>query len=400
MKTLRNLPFALALALLPCVSSSAEPATTMTTAVTTAATTVPAPLDWRHTIKPGRFLSSGAGVWVSPEIEPPFPFDTLIYHWKLLPERGEGFRLYVQTRFTGTGAETPWLYAGYWGEVKPHEGVREEAAKFDGGKLDQDTVILDREARSFRFKVVSEGSRRLAHPPLIGAIATLTTPTAEIAARHAREPRSTDRGTTLVLDVPLCAQQDTGGNRLPDRCQSAALTSAMEYFGKRIPLEQTICFTTDPEYKVFGIWPRTIAAAHEHGFDAYLDRFRDWDAVREAVAQNKVILCSIRMPKGLDYIAPPYPSIGGHIVALCGVTPDGRVIVTDSALTAKGNGHLLQWLQPDFEKIWMGTKGGVGMVICPPERSQMKTVKDLPPFPRPIPSMPAKDEPTTGAATP
>jgi hypothetical protein len=94
------------------------------------------------------------------------------------------------------------------------------------------------------------------------------------------------------------------GNPLKDRCQSAAVASAMQYFGKSVPLEHIICYTTDPEYASFRIWPRTINAAFEHGFQAYLDRFRDWDAVRKTVAENKVILCSITMPAGNEYIAP------------------------------------------------------------------------------------------------
>jgi hypothetical protein len=94
------------------------------------------------------------------------------------------------------------------------------------------------------------------------------------------------------------------GNSLKDRCQSAAVASAMQYFGKSVPLEHIICYATDPEYASFGIWPRTINAAFEHGFQAYLDRFRDWDAVRKTVAENQVILCSITMPAGNEYIAP------------------------------------------------------------------------------------------------
>ena len=86
------------------------------------------------------------------------------------------------------------------------------------------------------------------------------------------------------------------------------------------------------------------------------------------------------MPRG-QYKAPPYPQIGGHIVALNGVTDDGRVVVTDSALWKTNRGYCLQWFQEDFEEVWMKTKGGVGMVICPPPQAQMKLVKNLPPFP-------------------
>jgi hypothetical protein len=80
----------------------------------------------------------------------------------------------------------------------------------------------------------------------------------------------------------------------------------MQYFGKTVPLEHIICYTTDPEYESLGIWPRTINAAFEHGFTAYLDRFRDWDAVRQTVAEN--IICP---PKNASELLvrdlPPYP---------------------------------------------------------------------------------------------
>ena len=98
------------------------------------------------------------------------------------------------------------------------------------------------------------------------------------------------------------------------------------------------------------------------------------------MAENQVILGSIKMPPG-NYKAPPYPQIGGHIVALNGVTDDGRVIVTDSALWKDNRGWRLQWYKEDFEKVWMKTKGGVGMVICPPATAPVKRVPDLPPFP-------------------
>ncbi len=95
---------------------------------------------------------------------------------------------------------------------------------------------------------------------------------------------------------------------------------------------------------------------------------------------NKVILCSIRMPEDGDYIDPPYNSMGGHIVALNGVTDDGRVVVTDSALREE-RGLRCQWLVEDFEKVWMDTKGGVGMVICPPAGVETPLVEKLEEFP-------------------
>jgi hypothetical protein len=342
------------------------------------------PIDWRHRLEARELARSEKGAWTSPLVKAAFPFDQLIYYWNVRLPKDEGFRLYLQVEF-GPGDTSPWLYAGFWGNVK----LTAKRAKptFDRGWVDEDTLLLKAKATGFRFKVVDEGEAPLTIRPALGVITTDTAPPAALASHYL--PGNTGaRAKEKILDVPLRRQVDVCGNTLKDRCQSAAVASAMQYFGKTVPLEHIICYTTDPEYESFGIWPRTINAAFEHGFGAYLDRFRDWEAVRKTVAENKVILCSITMPAGNEYIAPPYESMGGHIVALCGVTEDGRVIVTDSASTAqkaKEGGHCLQWLQADFAKIWMRNKGGVGMVICPPKNAPELLVRDLPPYPRPVP---------------
>jgi hypothetical protein len=343
------------------------------------------PVDCRHSIEPKELARSAKGVWASPPVKAEFPFDELIYCWNVRLPKDEGFRLYLQVEF-GPGDVSPWLYAGFWGNVKL--GAKRAKPTFDRGLLDEDTLHLKSKAAAYQFRVVDEGETPLTVLPALRVITTDTHP-APAFGTHYRRGKTGASANSKILDIPLRLQADVCGNPLKNRCQSAALASAMEYFGKAVPLEHIICYTTDPEYESFGIWPRTINAAVEHGFTAYIDRFRDWDAVRQAVAENKVVLCSITMPASREYIAPPYEKIGGHIVALCGVTDDGRVIVTDSAAIAqqaKEGGRRLQWLQADFEKIWMRNKGGVGMVICPPKHAQEKLVRELPAYPRLAPA--------------
>ena len=403
----RRLCLAFSLSLATCVFGSklaqAEAANQIVAAATPLAAATPRrsikPIDWRHHIEAKALAHSGKGTWTSPLVKAAFPFNELVYYWNVRLPKQQGFRLYLQAEF-GPGDASPWLYAGFWGDIKL-SGKRSKPS-FDRGWVDEDTLLLKAKATGYRFKVVDEGETPLTVLPALGIITTDTNPTTELAARYLPQKRSS-RAASKVLDVPLRLQADVCGNPLKDRCQSAAVASAMQYFGKSIPLEQIICYTTDPEYESFGIWPRTINAAVEHGFRAYLDRFRDWDAVRQTVSENKVILCSITMPASSEYLAPPYAKMGGHIVAFCGVTEDGRVIVTDSASTAqkaKEGGHCLQWLQPDFEKIWMRNKGGVGMVICPPKNATELLVRNLPPYPRPVPPAPRNPPTSTNASAP
>jgi hypothetical protein len=86
------------------------------------------------------------------------------------------------------------------------------------------------------------------------------------------------------------------------------------------------------------------------------------------------------MPGDGKYTDPPYKKMTGHILVLNGVTDDGRVIVTDSALAKSGRGYRCQWLIQDFEKVWMKNKGGIGLVICPLDTSIIKEIEEIPPF--------------------
>jgi hypothetical protein len=334
------------------------------------------PIDSRLTVAAGQFTRGVDGSWETGEIKPAIAFDELIYSWHLRLSPEEGFRLYLRVR-SETGDYSPWLYGGYWGKVK-NLAKRKEPV-FDWGKVAMDQLLLQRKAKLFQFRVVDEGASSLSQPPALSVVVSDNSPTPALARGYAprRDPSPTH---ALILDLPFRRQADSQGNPMPDRCQSAALATAMQYFGKPIGLEDIVPLTYDVEYDYPGIWPRTIGAGIQHGFGGYIDRFRDWDYVRKTIAENKVILCSIKMPPG-DYKAPPYPQIGGHIVALNGVTDDGRVVVTDSMLWKENRGYCLQWFQQDFEKVWMKTKGGVGMVLCPPPQAPLKLIQNLPPFP-------------------
>jgi hypothetical protein len=336
-------------------------------------------VDWRCHISAGEFDYVKEGYWLSPTVDTPFAFDELIYCWDARLEKGEGFRLHLQVTFED-GDASPWLYAGYWGMVNLVEDRKQ--AVFDWGKLVWDQLFLKRKAVAFRFKVVSEGEELLHTAPSLQVMVTDNHASQDLVSQYTELIPETVPAARL-LDLPLRKQEDSKGNDIRGKCQSAALATAMQYFGTMVNLEDIVPFTYDPEYNASGIWPRVIQAAREFGFDAYIDRFRDWVAVREALAENKVILCSITMPADYLYYAPAYPEMEGHIVALNGITEDGRVVVTDSTryLTRAGKGFRCQWYMQDFEKVWMFRKGGVGMVICPPPGAQQRLVDELEPFP-------------------
>ncbi|MEO8376122.1 MAG: C39 family peptidase [Candidatus Sumerlaeota bacterium] len=341
-----------------------------------------APIDARGIVPAESFKKSGDTEWLSSVVTPAFPYNELIYSWKIQIPDGEGFRLYLQFTFDD-GSRTDWQYGGFWGKVKPFEGKR-KAPEFAEGKIDYDQVLLNKKATTFQLKVVSEGDKLLSATPSFHVITTDNEPTKELSEKFATV-RTMQAYAPKVMNLPLRKQQNSNGIDNPDRCQSAALATAMQFFGKPVNLEDIVAWTNDPEYDYPGIWPRTVGTAVQNGFDAYIDRFRTWDDVKATVDQNKIILISQTMPrkpKGY-YKDPPYSHLSGHIVALNGWTEDGRIIVTDSALPRNDEGYMTQWLPQDLEKIWMETKGGVGMVIVPPTGAKIDLFTGtIPEFPK------------------
>lgn len=327
--------------------------------------------DVRMKLDSDGFNKVGNGEWVSSTARPKFPFDELIYSWDTSVADSEGFRLFLQVDFPG-GEQSPWLYAGYWGDVELEES--RETPSFERGRVAWDQLLLEEKAESFRFKVVSAGDRMLSTMPELYAIATDNE-----QYTYSLTPEWPIK-ETYVLDLPHRKQADSQGNPRLDHCQTAALATALEYYGQPVPLEDLIPWTYDPEYDLKGIWPRTLGAATQLGYDAYIDRFRNWERVERVLRDNKVILISMTMPEEGDYIAPPYGSTGGHIIALNGLTDDGRVITTDSALPPE-TGAMCQWLYQDMEKVWFENKGGVAMVIAPPEGAPIRTVNSIAEFP-------------------
>lgn len=315
--------------------------------------------------------------WESAKLKPVQEFDELIYSWSIPESAPCTFDLKVHFP---DGAESPWIYAGYFG--LPEGLVAREEPVFDRGKLALDQLLLKEPAESVQFRINYETPQASLPKDLnFTVISTLNQPTTMTLCRPLRDSKVVLKTQDTYLDLPLRKQQTSLGEKMDDTCQTAALATALQYFGKDVRNEDLYFRIYDRAYDYNGVWPRIAEAAIAEGFAAQVERFRTWEQVDEALARDAVILCSITMPKGGDYKAPPYAKQGGHIFALNGFSSDGRVVVTDSALGKDEIGYRCQWLKEDFEKIWFEKKGGVAIVIEAPEGFKAKRFKKLKKFP-------------------
>lgn len=346
------------------------------------------PIDDRKWIEASQFSQTGDGVWVSEKVESAFPYDELIYSWQISLAEDEAFEIYLNSIFPD-GYESGWQFAGYWGDYK---GPTDRSnPSFDRGTIYIDQLITkdkgDGEkykATEYQFKVVSTGKKILSKLPDVRVITTNNNPSNELAGNFMRVYPMIEL-PQKVLDLPLRKQVSSDGERMKDTCQTASMATALEYLGDYRKNEDLFEYIYDEAYDYPGVWPRVTGVAAQLGYTSYVDRFRDWRAVEFAIADNKMILASIKMPVEGDYLSPPYPDIGGHIIVINGLTKDGRVLVTDSALGKDGTGYRCQWLIEDLEKIWMKNKGGVALVVEPKTESNLPVIENIEPFPREIP---------------
>jgi hypothetical protein len=125
------------------------------------------------------------------------------------------------------------------------------------------------------------------------------------------------------------------------------------------PLVKNAAAIYDPEHALFGNWMRATQRAGELGLEAWVDRFRDWDQVRQVLAAGAPIIASIQFKAG-KFPSAVSKSSDGHLIVIRGFAPDGNVIVNDPASREKGNAA--HYNPQELAPAWFG-HGGVAYRI-------------------------------------
>jgi hypothetical protein len=296
------------------------------------------------------------GHWTSPELPTDFPFTELIPSWNATTPPASGFSIEISVRDARSRTWSPFLYFGSWGHVPaaPHE------VTFPHGVVHVDTLILDRPADAYKIRA-NLASYTFDAAPMIRRIAISYSGVIADESRRAAvsEPIKIEGTWTRTLDVPYRTQADTPKPLRSQTCSPTSVSMVLQYWGRNFPTVDNAIAMYDAEHDQFGTWNRATARAGELGLDAWITRFRTWDAVKAQIAQGRPIIASIQFQRG-EFPAAVLSHTNGHLIVIRGFTPTGDVIVNDPANASKGNAAI--YPAADLAKAWFG-HGGVGYVI-------------------------------------
>jgi hypothetical protein len=307
------------------------------------------------------------GTWTGPEIETEFPFTDLIASFN--PHTpGDDTGVTLEIRVKQGDAWSPWLFMQSWGRVifPPARTI-----KFDGGAVDIDEIELSKPAQAYQCRVGLIGfNHDTTAAPSVRRLSVCYSGVVEDAKQREKlRPKPTTLPANFARDLPV---PFTGqGDRTHPRslwgliCSPTSTSMVMEFHGAKFSVLENCARIYDPQYDLFGNWGRSVSRAGEVGLDAWLARFRNWDHVKQHIADGTPVIASIRFRKG-SVQGFLYQSTGGHLLVIRGFTADDGVIVNDPASRAKGAGAV--YPASEFAKAWFDN-GGVGYVIKKPAKA-------------------------------
>jgi hypothetical protein len=303
------------------------------------------------------------GMWTSAEMATDFPFTELIPSWNATAPVGTGLRFFVSVRDARSREWSPFLYFGGWGQARPPPPP--QVVSFPHGVVHVDTLVLDRPADAYKVRAQLVSYAFDAAPMLRRIAISYSGVVADEVQRAAlMEPIKIEANWARTLDVPYRTQGDTPKPLRSQTCSPTSVSMVLEYWGRKFPTVENAVAMYDGDHEQFGTWNRATARAGELGLDAWITRFRGWDAVKAQIAQGRPIIASIQFKTG-EFPAAALSHTNGHLIVIRGFTAGGDVVVNDPANASKGNGAV--YPAADLAKAWFG-HGGVGYVIMGPGR--------------------------------
>ncbi|HEV8293445.1 MAG TPA: C39 family peptidase, partial [Tepidisphaeraceae bacterium] len=263
------------------------------------------------------------GSWTSPEIRLQMPSTEFIPSWNgSVPVNG-GVRLELRTARRGDWS--PWFYFGSWGKVPR---TMEKVTSFDDGEVYIDNLILERAATAMQVRVqlFSYDLERDVSPQIRRIAVSYSGYAPEMAEADLGAIKLEKAQWARDLKVPFRTQKDAPAALANQICSPTSVSMVMQYWGVNRPTIENALAIYDGEYDLFGNWARAVERAGELGLEGWVERFRNWEKVKEQIAKGQPVIASIAFKKG-EFDSAVISRTNGHLIVIRGFTSDGDVIV-------------------------------------------------------------------------
>ena len=303
--------------------------------------------------------TTGALATLTREAKLKFPARELVLTWNADVPAGAWLEIRFRVRGPGNGW-SGWYEMGSWWRSEQGKRFTKDPVY---GKLHVDELKadadFDRVQYSISFNTVTPG----VSPVLRRVWLSVSRPAAKDETIEVTAPAGARQ---VKLNVPWMSQllvEHVGDEELVERgvCAATSVTMVMNSEGAHTTISETARRAYDPVADIYGNWAFLVAAAGDKGFNARVQRFRDWHGVRRLVESGAPVIISIAYEKGTMSAEPDRRS-DGHLIVVIGFTKDGDVIVNDpgTRFEDRGRGYVYPW--QELAIAFFG-HGGVGIVI-------------------------------------
>jgi hypothetical protein len=273
------------------------------------------------------------------------PFNQGLPSWNgSSSDPGSAFR--IEMRFPAGSGWSPWLTVGYW---RNYVWGNYGTTSYPGGYVDVDYVKLNSYVSRWQFRILMSRAEISRPSPSMKKLSffvsdSRTTSSQDFTGILADCPGQILVPTDFIYQYGV--DPDIGGSI----CSPTSVSMILKSYGIPVNPPQFANDTYDPEWEMFGVWPRVVQNAAEYGLDGAVTRFRSWSQARDVLAGGGRISMSVGLPL-----------YEGHLMMLAGFTPAGDPIVHDPA---RSNGYSYVYRKADISHSWFD-KGGIGYTFYP-----------------------------------
>ena len=310
---------------------------------------------------------AGEGSLESFQIEPGFPFTTLLFSWNA--ERLPKFSLLnFEVEVSADGDKWhrfQYLTYGIIDTLEMSE-IIESPTKIDGiGFVDTDILKLEKPMRFARVLVRAIGMGESGKISLRRASFCFAADNLNWREYiKLREGYSDVEIGKVKLAVPYYNQRGMPVGLSGNCCSPTSVTMVLNYHNKNVELIPFCHEVFDPYHEIYGNWPYNVQAAYLMGLGkTWLEIHSSFDEIYEEISEGKPVVISIAY--GYDELpySPIHEAEVGHLIAVVGFDGPDIVICNDPAGHNVDDG-IIRYPRKELEAVWIG-HGGVAYHLWP-----------------------------------